>query len=86
MSAWYRAPEIRFLQDQGRLNVWPDSWSDSESDDASFTKDSEEEEHERKKTHGRMNEKPQKMWIRPYQEKDREAVAEVVSVSHPNLP
>ena len=49
-------------------------------------KDSEEEEHERKKTHGRMNEKPQKMWIRPYQEKDREAVAEVVSVSHPNLP
>lgn len=75
MSTWYRAPEIRFLQDQGRLNGTLDPWSDSESDDGSFTKvtGTKEEKKERK-----MNERPQKMWIRPYEEKDREAVAEVV--------
>lgn len=78
MSTWYRAPEIRFLQDQGRLNGTLDPWSDSESDDGSFTNevtDTKEEKEESK-----MNEKPQKMWIRSYEEKDREAVAEVVSL------
>lgn len=66
------------MQDQGRLNGTLDPWSDSESDDGSFTKevtDTKEEKQKRK-----MNEKPQKMWIRPYEEKDREAVAEVVSL------
>lgn len=79
MSSWYRAPEIRFLQDQGRLNGTLDPWSDSESDDESFTNevtDTKEEKEERK-----MNEEPQKMWIRPYEEKDREGVAEIVSLS-----
>lgn len=77
MSTWYRAPEIRSLQAGGKINGTLDPWSDSESDDESFTQDTDTKPSEKD---CKMNETPQKMWIRPYEEKDREAVAEVVSL------
>lgn len=82
MSTWYRAPEIRFLQAQGKLKPTLDSWSDSESDDESFTNDctkTKEEESDE------MAEE-KNAFIRPYEEKDKDAVTHVVSnlLHHPH--
>lgn len=77
MSTWYRAPEIRYLQAQGKLNATLDPWSDSESDDESYTT----EKQELKEKKNEMAEEV-RAFIRPYEERDREAVAHVVSADH----
>lgn len=59
------------------MNGTLDPWSDSESDDESFT--SETPEMEGTEVKGEMGEE-EKAFIRPYEEKDREAVTHVVSI------
>ena len=74
MSTFYRAPEIRFLQATGQLNSTLDPWSDSESDDESFTKQTLKQETLEEEEMADS----QRAIVRPYEEKDREAVAHVV--------
>lgn len=69
------------MQSAGKLNGTLDPWSDSESDDKSFTAKSpaEDETEEQKKMAEQEGKVQDKVFVRPYEEKDREAVADVVS-------
>ena len=86
MSTFYRAPEIRFLQAQGKLNGTLDPWSDSENDDdSSFTDSTAQVDYSKDE----KMDQTERAVVRPYEEKDREAVAHVVCglrVFVPSLP